>query len=64
MLNVADNIVEIAPRDWSSAGALWPQNLLELSPNFAVLNKLPAIRSCQPKVYRLNEMAVVLQVAA
>ena len=44
---------DLALQEGSSAGASGPQNLPELAPDFAVLHKLPAICSCQPKIYRL-----------
>jgi hypothetical protein len=55
---------DLALRASSSAGALRPQYLLNLGPNFVVLHKLPTISGRQANIHRLDEADVVLQISA
>ncbi len=55
---------DLARRASSSAGALRPQYLLNLGPDFVVLHKLPTISGRQANIHRLDEADVVLQISA
>src|SRR5271157_2757039 len=50
LLNVENNTCrDPARRELSSAGALWPQNLLDLRPDFAALYKFPRSAAANPR---------------